>query len=173
VSVHQSGADGEVEISFKLIDYIDYDSKTINVVRTYDYIPGKGVYLDTPKNNSSCRIIKISDSLLDFLDEYREWQEEQKAKCQDQWKNEDERVLTSEEGTPLHPDALTRWFRTFADENRFPDIHFHSLRHTYATFMIGDGVPLVRCLKTLGTRSGEYHVEYLRPLYCGCRRKGG
>lgn len=39
--------------------------------------------------------------------------------------------LPAKRGTPIHPDALTKWFRAFIKRNNFPDVHVHSLRHPY------------------------------------------
>ena len=60
------------------------------------------------------------------------------------------RVFTTDEGAPIHPDTLSKWFRGFTKKNGFPGVHVHSLRHTYASLMIADGTPLVVVSRRLG-----------------------
>ena len=129
---------------------VDFDSETISVVQTSSYVPGKGIYTDTPKNKTSSRPLKLSRSAFLLLREYQEWQNSQRELCGDRWKDKDGRIFTTDEGVPLHPDALSKWFRTFVRRNNFPDIHIHSLRHTYASLMIADGTPLVVVSRRLG-----------------------
>lgn len=80
----------------------------------------------------------------------QDWQEEQRELCGDRWKDKDGRVFTNDEGAPIHPDALSKWFRDFTQRNGFPEVHVHSLRHTYASLMIAEGTPLVVVSRRLG-----------------------
>lgn len=41
---------------------------------------------------------------------------------------------------PLAPTQLDRWFKRFLEENSFPNMRFHDLRHSYATLMLSKGV---------------------------------
>lgn len=129
---------------------VDFDTDTITVCQTSNYLPGVGVYVDTPKNESSVRPVKLSHSLFLLLGEYRAWQAEKRELCGDQWQDKDGRVFTSLFGAPIHPDTLSSWFKSFIRKNNFPDVHFHSLRHTYASLMIADGTPLVIVSRRLG-----------------------
>lgn len=129
---------------------VDFNTDTITICQTSNYLPGVGVYIDTPKNESSVRPIKLSHSLFLLLNEYRLWQDHQRELCGDQWQDKDGRVFTSLFGAPIHPDTLSSWFKDFITKNNFPDVHFHSLRHTYASLMIADGTPLIIVSRRLG-----------------------
>jgi site-specific recombinase XerD len=50
----------------------------------------------------------------------------------------------------MFPDSITQWFHKFVQRSGLPDIHVHSLRHTYASLMIADGTPLVVVSHNLG-----------------------
>ena len=91
-----------------------------------------------------------SNSLFLLLGEHRAWQDLQRDLCGDRWADRDGRVFTNLFGAPLHPDTLTSWFKSFTRKHKFPDVHFHSLRHTYASLMIADGTPLVIVSRRLG-----------------------
>lgn len=129
---------------------VDFTNETVTVVQTSSYVRGKGIYTDTPKNRSSARPLKLSCSAFLILRQVQDWQEEQRKLCGDRWKDKDGRVFTNDEGAPIHPDALSKWFRDFTQRNGFPEVHVHSLRHTYASLMIAEGTPLVVISRRLG-----------------------
>ncbi len=129
---------------------VDFNAEAITIIQTSSYAAGHGVYTDTPKNKTSRRPLKLSRSAFLILRELQDWQEQQRELCGDRWKDKDRRIFTNEEGAPIHPDALSRWFRAFADRNGFPGVHVHSLRHTYASLMIADGTPLIVVSRRLG-----------------------
>ncbi|NLB35884.1 MAG: tyrosine-type recombinase/integrase [Clostridiales bacterium] len=129
---------------------ISFEDETITISQTSAYVKGKGTYTDTPKNKTSLRPLKLSRSAFITLREYKEWQDGQKETCGDYWKDKDGRVFTGEDGAPVHPDALTKWFTKFRKRYGFPRVTLHSLRHTYASIMIASGTPLVVVSKRLG-----------------------
>lgn len=129
---------------------VDFTNETVTIVQTSSYVKGKGIYTDTPKNKTSARPLKLSRSAFLVLRQVQDWQEEQRELCGDRWKDKDGRVFTNDEGAPIHPDALSKWFRDFTQRNGFPEVHVHSLRHTYASLMIAEGTPLVVVSRRLG-----------------------
>jgi len=95
--------------------------------------------------------MKLSRLAFSLLLEYKEWQDSQREKLGDQWKETDGRIFTGDDGGKIHPDSLTRWFKTFIKKHGFSDdIHLHSLRHTAASLMIADGINIVTVSKRLG-----------------------
>jgi len=129
---------------------VDFESETIMICQTSSYVKGHGVFVDTPKNKTSVRPLKLSRSAFLMLREYKDWQDQQRAACGDFWKDRDGRVFTSDDGAPIHPDTLTKWFSDFVKRSGLPKVHVHSLRHTYASLMIADGTPLVVVSRRLG-----------------------
>jgi len=129
---------------------VDFDSETISVVQTSSYVKGRGVYVSTPKNESSVRPLKLSKSTIALLNEYKKWQDGQKVIYGIKWNLTDGRVFTSEDGVVINPDSLSRWFKCFIKKHGFPNISLHSLRHTYASILIADGTPIVVVSKRLG-----------------------
>ena len=129
---------------------VDFENQTITIVNTLNYAPGAGVYVDTPKNATSARPLKLSPTAFSMLLEYKRWQDDQRDACGDYWKDTVGRVFTGDDGAPVFPDSLTKWFSAFVKRSGLPDVHIHSLRHTYASLMIADGTPLVVISRRLG-----------------------
>ena len=49
-------------------------------------------------------------------------------------------VIRQEDGSPLHPDSMTRKWTRFIEANNLPRIRLHDLRHSNATALIRAGV---------------------------------
>jgi len=129
---------------------VDFDKNLLAVRRNWLYVPEKGTYQDTPKSESSKRVINIPPDLVEILQDYRCWQEGQAELYGDSWHATD-RIVTSRDGKEVFPDTLTRWFSKFIEKNDLPKISLHSLRHTHATLLIACGIPL----KTVSARLGH------------------
>lgn len=128
---------------------IDFHNKTLFIQRSSQYLAGRGVYTDEPKNPTSKRVIAVPDAVLSILEEQRQWQMKHKATLKDGW-TQSGRVITVENGRPMRPDCLTHWFSRFIAGTDLPQIHLHSLRHTYATLCISKGIPLTAVAAQMG-----------------------
>jgi len=132
-------------------DCVDFDHDTIQVSKTSNYTPKDGVYVDTPKSAESIRYIRVSPSAMIVLAAYKQlWYDPQREALGDAWKDIDDRVFVNDFGAPLFPDSITKWFGKFIERTRLPKITVHSLRHTYASLLINDGIPLVVVAGNLG-----------------------
>lgn len=129
---------------------VDLDARLIHIRQTSNYLPGRGVYVSTPKTASSRRPLKLSQVAVLLLLEYKQWQYGQREKLGDAWEDQDGRVFTTDTGKPMFPDAVTQWFTKFVKRSGLPKVTVHSLRHTYASLMIADGTPLVVVSHQLG-----------------------
>jgi len=128
---------------------IDFDKQTISISRSLLYLPGKGVFEDETKNVSSNRVIKIPSTATASLRSLRVWQMEQRLALGEHW-SYTEYIFTAQDGTPMHPDTLSGWFRDFIKKTDLPQIHIHSLRHTNATLSIANGVAVTTVAGQLG-----------------------
>ena len=128
---------------------IDFDKRTITVRRTVNYVPKKGVYESTTKSKKSRRPLHISVTAVSLLLEVQRWQQQREKELGDAWKGEGY-VFTKDDGERQFPDSITAWFHKFVMRNNLPDVHVHSLRHTFASLQIADGVPLVAVSRQLG-----------------------
>ena len=130
---------------------IDFEKATLQVCRSSLYLPDRGIFEDDTKNATSNRIIKLSQTAVNDMKAYKLYQMEHSFRIGDQWKGS-QKIFTTAEGKPLHPDTLSRWFSNFikAHSDVLPPVTIHSLRHTNATLQIAGGVPLTTVAKRLG-----------------------
>jgi integrase len=140
---------------------INFADQTIQVVQTENYMPGRGRYTDTPKTPSSHRPVRLSRSAFALLRDYADWQNEQRERMGDAWADADGRVFTREDGAPLPPNGLSVWFQKFVKRTGLPHVTVHSLRHTYASLMIADGVPVV----VVSHQLGHAHTSTTEDIY--------
>ena len=139
---------------------INFETGVIQIRRTSQYIPGRGVITDETKNYSSSRAIRASASVLSLLRSYRSWQLQQRLKIGDKWQEYD-RLFTTWSGKPMHPDTLSGWFHNFIKNNGFTPIHIHSLRHTNATLLIAAGTNI----PTVSSRLGHANPSTTTKIY--------
>lgn len=144
------------------LEWPDIDTKNavLSIRRNSLYLPGKGVYTDTPKTKSSVRSIKLPSNCIPMLTQYRAWQTEQRLKLGDQWQDCN-RLFTTWNGSPMHPDSLTNWFSDFVKRHDLPHITIHGLRHTNATLLIAAGTNL----RTVSGRLGHAQASTTANIY--------
>lgn len=133
-------------------DDIDFDNHLIHIRRTWNYTSTTGCYFSSPKTARSKRPLHLSTSVFVLLLEYKRWQDAQRDALGDAWKGEpgDNRVFTTDEGAPMFPTSPTWWLRKFTQRTGLPQVSIHSLRHTFASLMIADDVPIVEISSQLG-----------------------
>lgn len=128
---------------------INFDTRTMQVVRSSQYIGNGQIISKEPKTRSGRRKFVLSDTMCKLLKSYRKWQLENIISLRDQWVDTD-RLFTTWSGNPIHPDTVTSWFAKFLKRNSLRKVTLHSLRHTNATLMIAEGVDVCTVSKRLG-----------------------
>lgn len=98
----------------------------------------QGIITKETKTTTSDRTIRLPAMVFDMLKEYWEWQDEEKERIGDAW-YESDRLFTTFEGHPIHPDSITGWFTDFVKRHGLPKVTVHSLRHTNITLLIMAG----------------------------------
>ena len=139
---------------------VDFFTNCLHIQRSSLYIPEKGIFEDSTKTDTSNRVIKLSSTAMQLLKDYREWQKQRQEEYGSAWHNPN-RLFTSWNGKPMHPDTLSGWFHEFVQRKKLPDVSIHSLRHTNATLMIASGVPI----KTVSNRLGHANVTTTGNIY--------
>lgn len=121
---------------------INIANKTLEISRQRQYVNGYGIFEKLPKTESGVRIITLSDTVIDLLNQYRKEQLENRLRMGSMW-HDSQNVFIHEDGKPLHPHRPYRWFMEFLERNNLPKITFHQTRHTNASLMIAAGIDIV------------------------------
>lgn len=128
---------------------IDFKHAVLQINRTSQYSTERGTYTDDVKTKSSRRSIKIPDDLVNMLQDYKQWQENQRLAIGDRWIDTD-RLFTQWNGLPMSLSAPYVWLKKFTTRNGLPNITLHGLRHTNATLLISEGVDIRTVAGRLG-----------------------
>ena len=130
---------------------VGFDKGTLNICRTLQFLPDRGIFVDKTKNKSSEREIRLSQIAVNDLRAHRVAQLEYRLSVGSHWLGTVDYIFTNDEGNPLKPDSVSSWFAKFVKNNTdLPPITLHSLRHTNATLQLAAGVPITTVAKRLG-----------------------
>ncbi len=87
-------------------------------------------------------------------------------------------VLCNVDGTHHHPERYARRFveqvvqvRTALGEERLPVIRLHDLRHTHATLLLADGVPVKVVSERLGHANATITLTVYQHMHPGMGRQ--
>lgn len=130
-------------------EYVDFDKKTITIKNNLLNIREKGVYLDTPKTQKSKRTISLPDICFELLEELKTKQELLKDMFGSEWMQTDY-VFKDENGNYFNPSRLSRQWKAFISKHKLKSIRLHDLRHTCATYLLSNNVPIATVSKKLG-----------------------
>lgn len=130
-------------------DNVNFDTNTINIVQSSQYLPGQGTFIKDPKNNTSIRTLVIPKPVMDLLAKHENKEKEKRFGCGTLW-NDTGFVFTQWDGKPMYPSTPSRWFSKFLKANNLRSITFHQLRHTSATLLINENVNIREVSKRLG-----------------------
>ena len=100
-----------------------------------------GVYVETPKTQSSFRCLKVPQEVLDLLPLLKSEQEQTKKDVGDNWQEQDF-LFTTWCGEPMRPGRPYVWLKKFCEREGLQFKAIHSFRHSAATNLIHNGVDI-------------------------------
>jgi integrase len=118
------------------------------VVRKDQRCP-KGWRLVEPKSEKSRRTIRLPAPVIPILREHRGRQLERRLAAGARWQ-EHEFVFTTGKGTPLDGPTVNTTVKRLMRAAGVPSLHFHTLRHSCATFLLVQGVAPRVVMEILG-----------------------
>lgn len=136
---------------------VDFENHTISITQTIIKHDGKAVIVKATKTKSSMRTLTVGAGVLDIL--HRQYALYLQTKLANPAYQDNALVFAREDGTPIHPDAVSHWFRRYADKCGLQDFTFHSLRHTCATLLLEDGVDFKTVQSQLGHSSFQTTMD--------------
>ncbi|MDD4169585.1 MAG: tyrosine-type recombinase/integrase [Desulfotomaculaceae bacterium] len=139
---------------------VDFEGGTLEVRQASQYLPGQGIFTKSPKNESSERLMALPSFLVDLLRQYRKEQLQERLKVGDLWQDSD-RLFVTWDGQPMHPDTVSGWFPKFLERHGLPHLPFHGIRHTAATMLINQNLPV----KNISGRMGHSNISTTMNIY--------
>lgn len=152
-------------------DAIDFERGTISIKRTITTVMEDGVYREveqqSAKTKSSLRTLPLVGSFREIFMQVKEAQELNKKVCGNCYNYEyDGFVFVDEMGYRMRLDYLTSEFPKFLKRHGLKRMRFHDLRHSCASLLLANGVPLKHIQEWLGhsdftTTANIYaHLDY-------------
>ena len=156
-------------------DAIDFERNTITIRHTVTltWVDGKEqtVAQDSAKTKSSLRTLPLVGNFKTYFQEVKAAQELNKKVCGNCYNYEyDGYVFVDEMGELMSPDYLTNYFPKFVQRHGMRKMRFHDLRHSCASLLLANGVPLKQIQEWLGhsdfsTTANIYaHLDYTSKL---------
>jgi integrase len=129
---------------------VDLDRRRLNVVATFQgFEDGEPVFA-LPKTDKSRRVVHLSALAVDALRGHRTRQLEQRLAAGVVWQDHD-LVFANGLGRPLDGNNIrTRSFARLLNRAGLPPMRFHALRHSAATLLMSQGVPVKVASEMLG-----------------------
>lgn len=113
---------------------------------------GHGLYVDQPKTAAGQRTIPLGAELAAALAAHRKAQLEERLAAGGLWVDTGH-VFTTARGLPVDPREASRYWGQWCDDAGVPRRRFHAARHTCATLLLEQGVPLEVVSAILGHSS--------------------
>lgn len=139
---------------------IDLETRMMSITKSLKVFEGV-VDEKTTKTQSSIRTIKLSESTIELLKEYKEWQDAYKKVYKRKWTSRDNRIFTSTDGGYMHPSTCDHALRNIVRRYKLDPICFHELRHTCASLLINSGIDP----KTVSKRLGHSDTSITMEIY--------
>lgn len=112
--------------------------------------PGKhGIQFSAPKTRFGKRSIALGNRTIEILRSHFDRQQLERLAAGDKW-SEHGLIFTNSLGGPIDPRNLLRDYKRLLHEAGLPNIRFHDLRHTAASLMLNNGVPVIVVSRRLG-----------------------
>ena len=136
-------------------DAIDFNRGTLTIKRTVTEATIDGtmkiIEQDSAKTKSSLRTLPLVGSFRDYFQKVKEAQELNKKVCGNCYNYDyDGYVFVNELGERMRPNYLTEYFPKYIAKHGMPKMRFHDLRHSCASMLLANDVPLKQIQEWLG-----------------------
>ena len=143
---------------------VDFENRTITIQHTRIYGDSDGTSVvidrDTLKRKSSYRTLPTPETMWSLLHSLKTVRYGENPAPSNAY------VCLNREGKPVEPNYLSQCFKQFLRDNVLREIRLHDLRHTCASILVQNRIPLIEVQQWLGhstleTTADLYaHLEY-------------
>lgn len=118
---------------------VDFESRTLRIVRTVQRIPKEGIAFRSTKTSKSRRTIPFSHATCEILQAHRDRQDDFRRSQGASYLDQD-LLFAQAHGGPFEPVQISHSFGKLIRGSDLPRIRFHDLRHTAATIMLAKNI---------------------------------
>lgn len=138
---------------------VDLVAHQIRIRRALTVVDGVTRLLGT--KTSRTRSLSVGDSVVAALERERDEQAARRRSAGEDWADRWGLVFTDGTGAPIVPMTVTREFRRLVRVLDVPVIRFHDLRHTHASLLLEQQVPI----KVVSERLGHVTISMTMDIY--------
>jgi integrase len=143
---------------------LQWGKGVLHLQRQVQKVPGQGWSFVEPKTQAGRRTIKLGEGTLQVLRGHRECQAQLKEKAGDRWQ-ENDLVFPNSVGNPGDPSNLRIDFERTLTRAGLVKIRFHDLRHTAASLLLNNNVPVFVVSRMLGHSKPSTTLDIYGHLY--------
>jgi integrase len=140
-------------------DDVDAARAAVTVNAALVQVRGRLVW-GRPKSKAGERVVGLDRDTVKGVQAHRTLRKRERLAVGEAWEDSG-RFFTDELGQALHPEYVSRRFRTLAAEAGLPVIKFHAARHTAATLALEAGVDI----KIVSEQLGHSTTRITQDLY--------
>ncbi len=137
--------------------HVDLDAGILRVRENVTVVSGRAT-LGAPKTESGIRDLHLAPETVTLLRRHLATQTAELALPSPH-------VFTNRAGVRLYPDSLTKISSRIAVKAGLGTVRFHDLRHTYASLMLSQGVPMEVVSEKLGHSRPSTTADIYRHIY--------
>lgn len=128
---------------------LDWTKQSLKVERQLERPHGEGIQFSAPKTAFGKRSIKLGSKSIEIMHKHYKRQQTERITAGEAWKEYD-LIFPSMVGTPIHQCNLLDDFKRLLKQSGLPPFRFHDLRHTSASLMLNNDIPVIIVSRRLG-----------------------
>lgn len=148
---------------------VDFSAKVLRVRYSLQRIQG-ALQLTELKTRNSRRDLPLTDSIIACLRAHRSQQLQEKLAAGARWQ-ESGLVFTTTIGTPIDARNVVRQYHALLEKAKLHRFRFHELRHSCASLLLAQGVPLKTISDILGHSQISVTADYYAHIAPETRRE--
>jgi integrase len=128
---------------------IDFQGETLIVAQSLEQTRKGGLKFKIPKNKKRRRMA-MPPLLIEALKQHREEQDKNRKMFGPDYKTDLDLIVALPDGSPWKPDSFTASYARFAEKIGLKGVRFHGLRHSHASHLLRQRVPVKTVQERLG-----------------------
>ena len=151
-------------------DDVDFIRREIHIRRAVSVVKG-GRILEAPKTEDSARTIPIGTSLIEALVRWRAYQSEDRLATGAIWQDDSNTICTMPLGHRMRQEWISTQLRTICQEHGITSCTPHTLRHTFASNLMANGIDIKTAQELMGHASPRMILEVYAHSSADAKRK--